>query len=94
LPSLPYFVFVSRAGERPKVGVWPIALGSPLPDIPIPLDAGDPDAWLKLQRALDTLHADMRYDLSVDYTQPPPGPMAAEDLAWVEERLRAAGRRG
>lgn len=31
-------------------------------------------------------------DVGVLTAQPLPGPMAAEDLAWVEERLRAAGR--
>ena len=35
----------------------------------------------------------MGYDESIDYSQPPPGPLTAQQIAWVEERLRSAGRR-
>ncbi len=93
LPSIPYFAFVSRVSERPKVGIWPMPLRVALPTIPIPLDPVDQDAMLNLQAVLDTLHPVMRYDRSVNYRQSPPGPMSADDLAWIDERLRAAGKR-
>jgi hypothetical protein len=35
----------------------------------------------------------MGYDELIDYHLPPPGPFAADQLAWLDERLRAAGRR-
>jgi hypothetical protein len=92
-PVAPYYVFVSRVGRRPEVQIWPIPLAAPLPPIPIPLDAGDPDVMLDLQAALNELHAVMNYDLSVDYTQPPPGPLSATDAAWIEQRLRDVSRR-
>jgi hypothetical protein len=93
LPEVPYCVFVSRAGRRPEVEVWPIPLAAPLPPIPIPLDPGEPDVLLDLQAALNELHEVMSYDLSVDYTRPPPGPLSAADAAWVEQRLQNVGRR-
>jgi hypothetical protein len=93
LPSMPYFVFLSRVNQRPEAAAWPIALAAPLPVVPIPLDAGDPDVALDLQAALSKLHDEMGYDLSVNYTRPPPGPLAPDEAVWVDERLRAAGRR-
>src|SRR5437016_6559719 len=37
LPRAPYYVFLSRAGERPKQAVWPIQLTARLPIVPVPL---------------------------------------------------------
>jgi hypothetical protein len=93
LPPAPYFAFVGRVERRPEVEVWPMALRNLLTPGPIPLDPGDADVPLDLQGVLDRLHEEFGYDLSVDYTQSPPGPMTAEDLAWVEQTLQAAGRR-
>ncbi len=93
LPSTPYFVFLSRAERRKDVEVWPIALEQPLPEVPIPLLPGDPDAKLDLQRALSTIYDIIGYDDLVDYSQPPPGSLSDEQTAWVDERLRSAGRR-
>jgi Protein of unknown function (DUF4058) len=94
LPSVPYFVFVSRADRRPEVGIWPIPLAAPVPLIRIPLDTGDPDVPLDIQAVLTRLHDEMGYDLSVNYAAPPTGPpFSPEDAAWIDERLRAAGKR-
>ena len=40
LPSVPYFVFLSRVNRRPRVEVWPIPLEQPLPTVPVPLLPG------------------------------------------------------
>lgn len=89
LPPAPYFVFVSRAEDRPVIDVWPIGLDMALPLIPVPLLAGDPDATLDLQQAFDAVYDGMGYDLSVDYGRPPDVPLAGADAAWAEERLHA-----
>lgn len=93
LPPGPYFVFVSRAERRQEVGVWPIHLDGPLPVLPIPLMAGDPDVLLNLQQALATVYDILGYDELIDYRQPPRGPLTAAESTWVDERLRLAGRR-
>ncbi len=93
LPSVPYFVFLSRAGRRPKIEVWPIALDQPLPTVPVPLLDGDPDAVLDLQRALQTVYDIVGYDLAIDYRQPPAVPLAPDQQAWADELLRAAGKK-
>ncbi len=91
LPPAPYFVFVGRAERRPIVDVWPIQLADRLPQIPIPLLAGDPDVSLDLQQALDTIYDALSYDLSVDYTRPSDVPLEGAVAAWARERLKAAG---
>jgi hypothetical protein len=93
LPAVPYFVFLSRAGRRSEVEVWPIALEQPLPPIPIPLLPEDAPVLLDLQQALGVVYDILGYDELIDYTQPPPGPFTPTETAWVEEQLLRAGRR-
>jgi len=48
----------------------------------VPLRSPDPDVPLDLQTALNTIYDEARYDLSIDYTQPPPDPpLSDEDAA-------------
>jgi Protein of unknown function (DUF4058) len=93
LPSAPYFAFICRREDRPVTDVWPMTLDQPLPELPVPLLAGDPDARLDLQLALTGVYADDRLDMLIDYTKPPEIPLTPEQLAWVDQHLRAAGLR-
>ncbi len=90
LPAAPYFVFVSRAEERPIIDIWPITLHQSLPIVPVPLLPGDADVPLDLQRALTNVYDLLGYDLAVDYSRAPEVPLGARDAAWAEERLKAA----
>lgn len=93
LPSLPYFVFVSRVEKRPILDVWPITFQDHLPTVPVPLLSGDADVTLDLQLALTNVYDLGGYDLAVDYTKPPESPLPADAGAWADEKLRAAGLR-
>ncbi len=93
LPPAPYYVYVGRFEIQPETDVWPILLDQPLPTIPVPLLPGDADVFLDLQLALTTVYDLSDYNLEIDYTQSPGGPLSAEQAAWVDERLRAAGLR-
>jgi hypothetical protein len=93
LPPAPYFAFLSRAGRRGQVEVWPIPLDEPLPTVLVPLLPEDPDVPLDLQAALAQVYNLFGYDELLDYGRPPPGPLSAEQAAWVARRLREAGRR-
>jgi hypothetical protein len=86
-------VFLSRAQRRQDVEVWPIPLASPLPEVSVPLLAGDADVLLDLQQALTTVYDILGYNELIDYRQPPPGPLSAAEVAWVSEQLRRAGGR-
>jgi len=89
LPIASYFVFLSRAEERPFIYFWPIQLPDPLPKVPVPLLAGDPDVVLDLQAALNSVYDAFNYDLTIDYTRPPNFPLRPEEAAWAQERLRS-----
>jgi hypothetical protein len=94
LPLSPYFIFLSRAGQRPTVEIWPAGLSEPLPRIPIPLRAPDPDATIALAAALARVYELGAYALRVDYRRDPPPPaLTAEDAERLAALLRAAGVR-
>ena len=93
LPPAPYFVVIGRSERRPATDVWPIPLDRPLPEVPVPLLAGDPDVMLDLQRALGGVYDDDRLGSLIDYTQPPEIPLTPDQAAWVDQHLRAAGLR-
>jgi len=89
LPAAPYYIFLSRATRHPHTAVWPVQLREPLPIVPVPPLAPDPDVPLALQQAIDACFQTVRYhERLLDYTQPPPGPpFSPKDLAWVETIL-------
>lgn len=87
LPTVSYFVFLSRADSRPITDVWPISLKEALPVVPVPLLPGDADVPLDLQLCLTTVYDLLGYDLAVDYRQPPEVPLSTEEAAWATERL-------
>jgi hypothetical protein len=88
LPAAPYFVLLSRAPDRPMTEVWPVTLQERFPSIPVPLLPGDNEATLDLQGVLTTVYDAAGYDLAIDYTRPPEGPLSPADAAWIEELLR------
>jgi len=91
LPPADYLVVVSKASERPVCDVWPIGLRQLLPVLPIPLLPPDSDIPLDLGQALRTAYARARYDLRIDYTQPPSPALLPEDAAWATALLAQAG---
>jgi len=93
LPPAQYIVMVCKAGERPHNSVWPISVLQPLPTIPIPLLPPDPPVPLELGQALRTAYARARYDLRVEYRQPPIPPLASADAAWAAALIGSLGGR-
>ncbi|MBI4602350.1 MAG: DUF4058 family protein [Planctomycetes bacterium] len=94
VPPAPYYAVLSRAGERPKAHVWPIQLRDPLPSLPVPLLAPDPDASLDLGAVVAAVYERGAYAAQIDYRRPPPPPeIPPEDAAWLDEHLRARGAR-
>ena len=96
-PGTRHHVCVSRAmpSGSARLEVYPCSLREPLPAFRVPLRLGDPDAPLALQPLVDRCYRTGRYWLG-DYARPLAELVAAEDVAWAEERVRAAGldRRG
>lgn len=71
-----YIILVNRAtgGAQRLSEIWPVALNEPLPTIPIPLTAPDPDVLLDLNQLVQSVYADAYYELRIDYNAPPPPP--------------------
>ena len=92
LPPGDCFAFVSRADRRQDCEVYAWSIRRPLPKVPVPLLAPDPDVWLDLAELFATAYERGRYARLIDYQAPLPLPLAPEDRAWAEELARASAR--
>jgi hypothetical protein len=92
LPECDYCVVVSRVERRPKAGIWPIRLRDRLPEIPIPLRGGDPDARVDLQAVLHRIYDAAGYAYHI-YTGPPEPALSATDAAWAAQFLPSTANR-
>ena len=82
-----------RAFRRPLTDVWPIALGDPLPTVPVPLLPGDADVHLDLQAALTNVYDLLGYRYALNYAELPPSPPFTErELAWIRSRVQSIPR--
>ncbi len=88
-PPGDYFAIVSRGYRRPKVDVFAWTIRQPLPEIPIPLKKGEPEAIVDLQQVFTTVYDRARYQLSVNYGAKLSTPLSETDAAWVRERTKA-----
>jgi Protein of unknown function (DUF4058) len=85
-PACVYSVLVSRAGQRPRAGFWPIGLRDPLPTVPVPLRDGDPDARLDLHAVLDRVYDDAGYEHFLYDAEPEPR-LTAADMVWAHQLI-------
>lgn len=91
-PSCRYSVLVSRAGERPSAGFWPIGLRDPLPVVPVPLKDDETPARLDLRAILDRVYDEAGYGYFL-YEHPPSPVLEGEDAAWAEGLVDSANYR-
>jgi hypothetical protein len=82
-----YFAFVSRPQLRPDVDVYAWTLRHPLPTLPIPLAAADPDVLLDLQTAFTTTYDRAGYDYSLDYGGKVRPALSKRDAHWIRSCL-------
>ncbi|HMQ29333.1 MAG TPA: DUF4058 family protein [Chloroflexaceae bacterium] len=93
LPPAPYYVILNRH-ERRANEVWTLPLRERLKTVPVPLLPNDHDVALDLQAAVEACFALVGYERLLPYDEPPPLPeLSADDAAWLDARLRAAGYR-
>ncbi len=84
-----YRAYSGRYGRREGYG---LKLRDRLPGIRVPLRDGDPDAVLDLQSLVDQAYDAGAYGRTLNYARPLDPPLSAEDAAWADGLLRAAGR--
>ena len=87
-----YLIAVARRWPRQQE-VYSIPLQQHLPKIAIPLGSDDKDAILDLQAVFTRCWDNGPYPELLQYESSPPGSLTPEEVAWCEERLRAAGYR-
>lgn len=87
LPDVAYAIALTRAYSG-VIDVWPLGLQDTLPIIPVPLRPPDSDLPLELPQVMADIYDEAAYDLSIDYSQPPPPPaLSEEDVRWMQELL-------
>ena len=89
----PYRHLVSRGPTRPAATLYPFGLQSPIPDVAVPLLAGDAEPKIPLNELLHNLYRDDYYANYVDYGTDPEGPLSDADRVWVDGLLREKGLR-
>ena len=92
LPVCDYYAVVSRPRDRrrqpPHSDLWPWNLRDRLPQLPIPLREGEPEASLDLQAILHEVYDDAGYQ-DFAYSGPPTPRLKPADQAWADEILRS-----
>jgi hypothetical protein len=89
-----YRILVSRKWERPRSVLYPFNLPQAIPPIPVPLQKGESEPILALGELLPRIYDEVRYDLRIDYTAPPPPPdLPDEQAVWLDGALRDASLR-
>ena len=84
LPACAYYALVSRYETRPRADAWPVGLKDPLPVIPIPLKAGEPEPALDLQMILHRVYDAAGYGMSIYESDPEP-PLEPADAVWAAQ---------
>jgi len=87
-----YLVAVTRRWPS-RQEVYENVLQNHLPKVAIPLTPDDKDVTLDLQAVFARSWDEGPYPELLRYDGPPPGKMTPAEVAWCEERLRAAGFR-
>jgi hypothetical protein len=86
-----YRILVSRGLQRPRATLIACTLHQPIPAFMLPLLPGDAEPEVALHRILHALYQRARFDLRLDYTQPPIPPLAEADAVWARERITTHG---
>jgi hypothetical protein len=92
-PKEPYVLMVAKAGNPQDCMVWPAHFRTPLPSIRVPLAKPDPPLTLHVQPLVEQVYEESRYSNTIEYTKPLTPPLAADDDAWMRQRLKANGKR-
>lgn len=87
LPDGDYYAYVTRSEDRSSGDVYSWSVRRPLPPLPIPLRAPDPDVIIDLQGVFETAFELGSYGPSLRYDAPPPAPLRGDDKTWATQLL-------
>jgi len=82
-PQSDYRILISRGARRPRAQLYAFNMRQPIPVFPLPLLPNDAEPEVDLGGILHALYERARFDLRLDYAQPPVPPLGDEDAAWA-----------
>ena len=88
-PPGDYRVLISRRWQRPRAQLYCFGLRQRIPEFTVPVMQDEPEPALDLGAVVHAAYDRARYDLELDYSQPPDPPLAEADAAWARERVAA-----
>jgi hypothetical protein len=91
LPGGDYFVYISRANNRPNCEVFGWMLRQPLPTIAIPLRAPDKDVHVDLGEVFRATYERGRYARALTYGKKPVAPLSKDNVKWALGRTAKKG---
>jgi hypothetical protein len=91
LPPADYYYQVSHGDRRPDCNVYRWTLWEPLPTLPVPLRAPDPDIFVDLGAVFATAYTRARFFRRINYQGPIPAVVGKRDQAWVESVFEGGG---
>ena len=78
-----YRIMISRSKSRPRAKLLAFGVCQASPAVPIPLLPKDPEPSLDLNGVLHALYERARFDLRLDYANPPVPPLSEDDAEWA-----------
>jgi len=86
-----YRILISRRSRRPTADLYPFSVREPIPPFELPLQKGDDEPLLDLNRLLHELYDRAGYDLRIDYQDEANPPLRETDAVWSDALLKEAG---
>ncbi|WP_019501275.1 DUF4058 family protein [Pseudanabaena sp. PCC 6802] len=78
-----YRILVSRSYQRPDADLYAFNLSNPIPAFPIPLDVGEIEPIIDLQRLLNEVYERARFDLAIDYGRSLKPELSSQETEWI-----------
>jgi len=92
LPPGDGYYLVSRADERPDCQVYAWPMPHPLPTLPVPLRAPDPDLQIDLCNVFNTAYDRGRFQRRINYQGPLPAHLRGEEKPWAAKLIQGNRR--
>jgi hypothetical protein len=92
-PQSHYRILVRAGWEGPRARLYAFSVRQAIPDVTVPLRQGEKEVLLSLGKLLSEIYDRARYDIRLNYHEPPAPSLSAEDAAWADALLRSQGRR-
>lgn len=82
-----YRILVHRGWRRTKASLYAFNLPAAIPAFPLPLQPHQAEPLIPLNDVVHDLYSRARFDLRINYNEPPPPPLTDEQAAWVRKIL-------